>query len=185
MKNYFKHIFCLSAAVLASSFLFVRCDSGDEFESDKKVKVKIDLGGEITQCAPQCVVVDENNPSNRYIRIDSVIQYGLGTDYMLPDSLKDCNLKIIASGRMRESDNFKGCIAFNLINNRDSLLLWTIIKSETHVRHLKSWINFKDSLVISKEVNKMSARTFRVFPYKNGGSGTFDIDNLVIEIIKE
>lgn len=185
MKTKIKNIFCIASALVALSFLFTRCDSGDEFESDKKVKVKIDLSGEITQCAPACVVVDENNPSNKYIRIDSVIQYGLGTDYLLPDSLKDCDLKIIASGRMRESDNFKGCIAFNLINNKDSMLIWTIIKSETHVRHLKSWIDFKDSIIISKDINKMSSRVFRVFPYKNGGSGTFDVDNLVIEIIKE
>ena len=162
MKTRIKNTLFITAALVAFSFLFIRCDS--EFESNKKVSVKLDLTGEITQCMPACVVTDENNPSNKYIRIDSVIQYGLGTDYLLPDSLKDCDLKIIASGRMRESDNFKGCIAFNLINNRDSMLIWTIIKSETHVRHLKSWINFKDSIIISKDLNKMSARTFRVFP---------------------
>ncbi len=186
MKTTIKNTLFLATVLVALSFLFVRCDSDDEFESNQRASVKIDMGGELIQCAaPPCLLVDENNPSNRYIRIDSVSQYGLGIDYLLPDSLKDCNLKIIASGKMRESSSFKGCVAFNLTNNRDSILSFVIIKSETHVKHFNSWINFKDSLLIFKGANSMSAKTLRIFPYKNSGNGTFDIDNLVIEIIRE
>lgn len=185
MKATIKNTLGIATALFAFSFLFTRCDSGDEFESNNKAKVTIDLSGEITQCSPACLLIDENNPSNKYVRIDSITQYGLGTDYLLPDSLKDCDLKIIASGKMRESATFKGCIAFNLFNNRDSLLQWTIIKSETYVHHLNSWIPFKDSIIIGKDVNKMSAKTLRIFSFKNAGAGTFDVDDLRLDIIKQ
>jgi hypothetical protein len=186
MKTIIKNTLLLATALITTSFLFVRCDSGDEFESDKRVSIKIDMGGELMQCAaPPCLLIDENNPSNRYIRIDSVVQYGLGMDYLLPDSLKDSNLKIIVSGKMRESINYKGCIAFNLTNSKDSVLSFIIVKSETYVKHLNTWISFKDSLSISKGVNNMTAKNLRIFPYKNSGAGTFDVDNLVIEIIRE
>ena len=106
-------------------------------------------------------------------------------EYLLPDSLKDCDLKIIATGKMRNNGGLKGSIAFSLTNLKDSILLWNEIKSENHVRNMNAWVHFTDSLVISKQLNNSSSKTLRMFPYKNLGSGTFDIDDLVIELIRE
>ena len=185
MNTKFKRTFSLACIALILIVVFSKCEADDGYEFDKKLSVKIYLTGEVNQYIPPCLVIDENNPSNRYIRVDSVLAFGFGTEFVLPDSLKNSNLKIVASGKMRESDNFKGCIVMSLSNTKDSTLFWGDLKSEKHVKQFNTWVPFKDSITIDKQINSSSAKTLRVFPYKNNGKGTFDIDDLVIEIIRE
>lgn len=185
MKLDFERTRIISVIGLIGVLLFFGCDSENEFEINNKVSVKIDLTGELTQYVPSCLVIDENNPSNRYIRIDSALVFGFGFSYIIPDSLKDSDLKIIASGKMRESDNFKGSVAITLSNTKDSTLFWDALKSENHLKELNKWVPFKDSTIIYKQTNNSSAKTLKAFTFKNQGKGTFDVDDLIIEIVRE
>ncbi len=185
MKANLKRTFSLACIALILFVVFSKCEADDGYEFDKKVSVKIYLTGEVNQYIPPCLVIDENNPSNRYIRVDSALAFGFGTDFVLPDSLKNSNLKIVVSGKMRESDNFKGCIAISLSNIKDSAFFWGTLKSEKHLKQFNVWVPFKDSITLDKQINSSSAKTLRVFPYKNTGKGAFDVDDLVIEIIRE
>lgn len=185
MKTTFKTIFTLTIIALTGLVVLSGCDSGNEFESNAYAKVKIDLGGEMLQIGNQFLVVDENNPLNKYSRIDSTLIYGYGVAHLIPDSLKDSDLKIVVSGKMRESDVIKGSIAVTITDMKDSSLLWTEIPASKFVKAANAWTSFKDSLVVYKVQNTLSAKALKIFPFKNRGKGTFDVDDLQITIIKE
>lgn len=185
MKMNFKTTYFIAFSAIIVTFFFSQCNVDNEFENNKRASIRIDLGGEITQYVPSCLVIDENNPSNRYIRIDSTIVFGFGFSFIIPDSLKDSDLKIIATGKMRESDNYKGCVAITLSNAKDSTLYWETLKSENHVTETNKWFVFRDSTMIYKQTNNLSAKTLKAFTFKNSGKGTFDVDDLVIEIVRE
>jgi hypothetical protein len=169
---------------LASVLTLAACDSGDEFENQNNAAVNIDLSGEMSYACPNCLVIDENDPGNYYGRIDSVSQYGFGIYYTLPDSLKDCNLKLIFTGKMRETESRTGYLAIALHSN-DSINYWGYVFSEYHVKEFNKWVDFKDSVVISKQANKISSRLLKVFQYKVAGKGYFDVDQLNIKIIRQ
>lgn len=181
MKTNIKNTLCLTAVLAASSFLFMRCDSGDEFENSQKNEIKVDLSGEITQLCANTLVIDENNPSNMYARVDSAVQYSYGMAYSLPDSLKDCTLKIVLSGKMRETESPTGYLAIAL-HGRDTMLFWGNIYSKVHVPQLNAWTPFKDSVLIEKTANKPSAHVLKVFAIKQTGKGYYDVDDLQVKI---
>ena len=142
------------------------------------------MGGEIIQGGPNNLVIDENNPRNSYSRVDSILIYGYGLSYKMPDSLRDCNLKIILSGKMRETESVTGNIAVAL-HGRDSIYFWGSLKASAYITQPNSWVQFKDSVIIEKIVNKTSSEDLRFFSTKPIGKGFFDVDDLKIEIIKE
>ena len=123
MRTNIKNIFLFTTALVASSFLFMRCDSGEEFENATQNSVDINLSGELIQGSQNMLVVDETNPSNSYSRVDSITQYGFGTQFNLPDSLKDCGLKLVVSGKMRETESITGYIAIAL-HGKDTMHYW-------------------------------------------------------------
>ena len=184
MKTIIKNTLFLATALVATSFLFVRCDSGDEFENATKSSVELNLSGEITQLSPSALVIDESNPSNVYSRVDSIVQYGFGTAYTIPDSLKDCNLKLVVSGKMRETENSTGYIAFAL-HGKDSIYFWGNVFSYVHIKQINTWTPFKDSVVITKSANKPSSQLLKIFAFKQTGKGYYDVDDLVVKITRE
>ncbi len=166
-------------------FVITSCDSDSDFEADKKANIIFDLSGEVINTAPQQLVIDENNPNNKYIRIDSTLVYGFGLSYVIPDSLKESDLKIIVRGKMRESAGFNGGIAITMVNLKDSIILWDEFKSVKYMTELNKWVPFKDSTIIYKGYNSLSVKALKIFPFMNKGKGTFDVDDLTLEIIRE
>lgn len=184
MKTTIKNTLFLATALVATSFLFVRCDSGDEFENVTKSSVELNLSGEVTQMSPNTLVIDESNPSNVYSRVDSVVQYGFGTAYTIPDSLKDCNLKLVVSGKMRETESVTGYIAVAL-HGKDSIYYWGNVFGYVHIKQINTWTPFKDSILIAKSANKPSAQLLKIFAFKQVGKGYYDVDDLVVKITRE
>ena len=184
MKANIKNTLCIATALVVSSFLFTRCDSGDEFEGSVKTPVELNLSGELTPACQNCLIIDENNPSNMYSRVDSIGQYGYGTAYTLPDSLKDCALKIILTGKMRETESASGYIAIAL-HGRDTIYYWGNIFSSLHVKELNKWTEFKDSAFIDKSVNNPSSLQLKIFSFKQVGKGYYDVDDLMVKITRE
>lgn len=184
MKTIIKNTLFLATALIASSFLFVRCDSGGEFENVSKNEVIIDLSGEMIQGGQNLLVIDESNPSNMYSRVDSVIQYGYGVHYTIPDSLKDCDLKLVVSGKMRETEDVTGYIAIAL-HGKDSIHYWGNIMGTTHIKQNNNWAPFKDSVLILKSANNLSSKYLKIFPFKQVGKGYYDVDDLVVKITRE
>lgn len=180
MKTKIKSTFLIIAGLVTSGF-FSRCDSGDEFENTSKASVNIDISGEITQGGQSLLVIDENNPSNMYSRVDSAIQYGYGIAYSLPDSLKDCDLKIVFSGKMRETESSTGYIAVAL-HGKDTIYFWGGIYAKIHVPQLNTWTPFKDSLLIEKAKNTPASMLLKIFAIKQTGKGYYDVDDLQVKI---
>ncbi|MBK7666556.1 MAG: hypothetical protein IPJ32_03945 [Sphingobacteriaceae bacterium] len=184
MKTTIKNTLFLATALVATSFLFVRCDSGDEFENVTKNEVTIDLSGEMIQEGRIFLVVDESNPSNMYSRVDSIAQYGYNIYYTIPDSLKDCNLKLVFSGKMRETEGVTGSIAIAL-HGKDSIYFWGNVFGYIHVKQINTWAPFKDSVLINKTANRPTSQFLKIFPYKQTGKGYYDVDDLVVKITRE
>lgn len=184
MKTNSKTTFFIAGLSLITAFLFTQCDSGDEFEETVKASTIIDLSGELTMGGPNSLVIDESNPANMYSRVDSIGQYGYGASFTIPDSLKDCNLKLVISGKMRETENITGYIAVAL-HGKDSIYFWGNVFGYIHVKQPNTWTTFKDSVFISKAANKPSAQSLRIFPFKQTGKGYYDVDNLLVKITRE
>lgn len=177
-----KTVYKLAIAVFSIA-LITSCGD-DEFESPAKNEVSIDLGGEVVQSCTGCLITDENNPSNAYGRIDSVSKYGHGMYYALPDSLKDCGLKLILSGKIRETEYPTGYIAI-AVHSVDSIYFWGHLFTSQYVKESNKWIDFKDSVNIPKSANTSASRTLKVFQFKEKGRGYFDLDNLNVKIIRQ
>jgi hypothetical protein len=184
MKTKIKDTLFIATALVALSLLFTRCDSGDEFENTVKNSVNFDLSGEILQGAQNTLIIDEANPANSYIHVDSVGQYGFGMHYNLPDSLKDCNLKLVLSGKMRETESVTGYIAIAL-HGKDTMLYWGNVFGYIHIKQPNTWFDFKDSVIIPRAANLPSSLFLKVFPFKQTGKGFYDVDNLTIKITRE
>jgi hypothetical protein len=175
---------CIAISLIALFSLFTQCDSADEFDNSSKNSVKFNLSGEILQSGQGLLVIDETNPANKYCRIDSITQYGFGVQYTIPDSLKDCNLKLVISGRMRETESITGYVAIAL-HGKDSIFYWGSVLSGSHVKQLNNWVSFKDSVVINKEANRPSGVELKVFPFKQIGKGYYDVDSLIVEVTRD
>lgn len=184
MKTNSKTTFFMSTALIVSSFLFTQCDSGDEFENASNNEIKVDISGEILQGNQRTLIIDETNPSNSYTRVDSITQYGLDMHYVLPDSLKDCGLKVIVSGKMRETESMSGYIAIAL-HGKDTIYFWGQLLSRAYIKEPNKWFDFKDSVVINKATNTPATLFLNVFPFKQFGKGFYDVDNLVVRISRE
>ncbi|MBP7807846.1 MAG: hypothetical protein KA163_01005 [Bacteroidia bacterium] len=164
--------------------LFIYSCSDNEFENTSVEGVNLDLSGEIVYACPSCLITDENDPSNSYGRIDSISQYGFGVYYTLPDSLKDCTLKLILTGKMRETESISGYLAVAL-HSTDSIYHWGYVFSEHHLKELNKWGEFKDSVIIPRQANKPSSRLLKIFQFKTTGKGAYDVDQLNVKIIRQ
>ncbi len=172
----------VTLSFLLSGVFFFSCS--DDFEEPVKNSVNIDLSGELTMGGPNSLITDENDPSNKYSRVDSIAQYGYGAGYTIPDSLKDCDLKLVISGKMRETENITGYIAIAL-HGKDSIYFWGNVFGYVHVKQLNTWTNFIDSLIIPKSSNKPSSQNIKIFPFKQTGKGYYDVDNLLVKITRQ
>ncbi len=185
MKTIIKKTFLLATTLVASAFLLTRCDSGDEFQNAAKNRITINLGGEITNLGGSQLVIDESNPNNNYSRIDSINGYGYGADIILPDSLKDCDLKIIISGKIRESIAANSTIAVSLHGLADSIYYWGELGSGVYIHQMNSWVTMKDSLIIDRTKNNARSKRIKIFSRKTNGKGYFDVDDLIVEFKRE
>lgn len=183
MSRHFKSILFFIIVGSAFVLLFARCES--EFEGVSKKEVIFYLNGEVTQGQVPTLVTDENNPSNKYSRIDSVTVYGIGVDYFLPDSLKDCNLKVVISGKIRESESINSSIAVSLHGNADSIYYWGELYSGHYIKQPNNWSTFTDSLIIDQKANNQRSKNLQIFSRKFAGKGFFDVDDLIIKITRE
>ena len=168
---------------LCFGFILSSCES--EFENSPKNEVVFYLSGEVLQGQPGQLVIDENNPSNRYSRIDSVSVYGIGVDYFLPDSIKNGNLKIVISGKIRESESINSSIAISLHGSADSIYYWGELYSGNYIKQLNNWVNIKDSVIIEQKANNERSKNLQIFSRKVKGKGFFDVDDLTVKITRE
>ncbi len=182
MKNN-KSAITKTISILFLCLILSSCES--EFEDTSKKEVVFYLNGEVLQGQVGSLVTDENNPSNKYSRIDSVLVYGIGVDFFLPDSLKDTDLKVIISGKIRESESINSSIAVSLHGNADSIYYWGELYSGQHIKQLNSWTPFKDSLIIEQKVNNQRSKNLQIFSRKFAGKGFFDVDDLTVRITRE
>jgi hypothetical protein len=170
---------------IASMTIFSACENGN-LENNTASKISIDLSGENIQGGQNLLVIDESNPMNRYCRIDSVIQYGFGTTLYLPDTLKDCKLKFYVSAKCRESVlPATGSICLALYDNNENISQWAETTTAKFITAAGKWTVIADTITIDAAKNNFNSRSIRLFSRKYIGKGNFDVDNLVVEIIKE
>jgi hypothetical protein len=161
---------------------FGSCESSGNFENKSANSVSIDMGGEMILGNLERFVVDEANPNNKFSRVDSIQIFGVLMDYFIPDSLKDTDLTLVFTGKMRETGSITSNISVGLTDMKDSLTAWQIILAADHVEETNKWTEFKDSINIPASANGINSKRLRIHPSKEKGAGFFDVDDLKIEI---
>lgn len=164
--------------------VFTNCNQTDDFETEQSKTLTLDLSGEMFQLSTN-TLTREGASSNYFSRVDSITIYGFGVQQVIPDSLKNFDLKFIFSGKMRNTESTNGYISLSLYNSKDSILIWDDIVAEKHIAQLNTWTPFKDSLIIKQAYNNYTAEYVRIFTRKILGKGFFEVDDLKVEIIKE
>jgi hypothetical protein len=172
----------LKFVLFISLVIFSGCDSSNESFETNKNSLTIDLGGDLVYDRVSSLVIDETNPLNKYSRVDSVTVYGFGFDYFHPDSLKNCDLKLIITGKIRETESITGNIACSVENTKDSLIFWRMLEAKNYVAEPNKWVSFTDSILIPATSNPANAKKIKLFSSKGLGKGFFDVDNIKIEI---
>lgn len=168
-----------------SVLLLISC-ANENFETSSQPKISIDLTGETVQGGQNLLLIDEGNPNNKYCRIDSIIQYGYGVTYYLPDSLKEADLKILVKAKCRESVlPASGSLCLALYDINENIAYWAETPAAKYVSSPNIWTDINDSLIISADKNNFNSKCIKFFSRKISGKGNFDVDNLTIEIIKE
>ncbi|MDI9340104.1 MAG: hypothetical protein QM534_05975 [Sediminibacterium sp.] len=184
------NLFIILAAVAVS---IVSCSTDKETTPVAKT-INIILNGEdsvssvkgLTVINFASCVADSLKAGNRYSKIDSVYQYGLGIYYPLPDSLigKKLELKIKAKVLGTESQN--GVFVASLEKNqptKTSLYYGSIDYGLQMNGKVKQWIDVAGDLVIEADNNIENGAVLVVYPWMALGKGQTWIDDLNISIV--
>lgn len=174
----------LSLFILGLAQTSCDSDADDSFENGDDAQTSFYLTGEFNTISPHCLVFDESNNSNKYSRIDSIGVFGYGMEYLIPDSLKDCDLNIMISGKWRETGSITGNIAVSLQNYKDSITYFNVINADKSIKAINTWSDFSDSLTITKSQNTSASKLLKIFSGKSKGNGFLDVDDLKITVKK-
>lgn len=114
-----------------------------------------------------------------YSAVDSINKFGIGYAYVIPDSLKNKEIMMYVSARIREKElPMEGGIAMTLSSD-DQNRFWKMIKADKQIAD--QWIEVKDSVLLRPDKLKGNYVEFGVFAYKESGKDFLDADNIEIK----
>ncbi len=174
---YMKKILCLAALTV-----LLGCSKE---EKKKPFEIDLNLTGELMQVNTSSVIQDETNPNNYYSKVDSLVKYGYGYKFVLPDSLKERDLKIVISADVKETEMITGEFVISMNEPDMSVLFWGNMPVTSQLKDLNVWKPYKDSVVIGAAKNPKKNSHLYIFNTKFTGAGTFGVDNFKVKIIKQ
>ena len=154
-------------------------------EKKKAFEMDLNLTGEMLQVNTQTVIQDEANANNFYSKVDSISKYGYGYKLILPDSLKESNLKVILTADVKETESTTGELDISINESNMNTLFWGFSPMNKHIKQLNTWTSIKDSVLIPADKNKKSGSSLFIFSSKQIGKGAFCVDNFKVKIIKQ
>lgn len=154
-------------------------------EKQKGFEINLDLTGEIVQVNSQTVIQDETNSNNYYSKVDSLSKYGFGYKIVLPDSLKEQNLKIVISAEVKETESITGEFIISINEPNMSNIYWGNRVVSGQLKDLNTWRSFKDSITINSTQNPKKNSSLYIFNSKFSGGGAFCVDNFKVKILKQ
>lgn len=125
----------------------------------------------------------ENNAHSGkyYSSVDSIYKYGAGYSYVIPDSLKDKNLKIYIKAWVREQESpINGKIVIALSNSK-GIAFWGGLDALKKAYTPNTWVEINDSVIIANSLLKDSFSELSIFGFKETGKDRFDLDDLNIK----
>lgn len=125
----------------------------------------------------------ENNAHSGkfYSSVDSIYKYGAGYSFVIPDSLKDRNLKVYIKAWVREQESpMNGAIAVALSNSK-GIAFWGTLEVKNKNYTPNTWVEINDSVVIASSLLKDSFAELSIFGFKTIGKDRFDLDDLNIK----
>jgi hypothetical protein len=115
-----------------------------------------------------------------YSSVDSIRQFGIGYEYILPDSLKTKNVTVYVSAWVREAESpLNGGIAVSLSNSTKNLA-WRVMEYKNKSFEANKWVQLTDSFFYSKKDFNDPRISIGVFGYKIAGKDNFDVDDLQV-----
>lgn len=154
-------------------------------EKKKAFEIDLDLTGEMMQVNTQTVIQDEANANNYYSKVDSLTKYGYGYKIVLPDSLKEKNLKVIISADVKETEAVTGEFIISINEPNMNNLYWGNRMVAAQLKDLNIWKPYKDSIIIGSNQNPKKNSHLYIFNSKFTGGGVFCVDNFKVKIIKQ
>lgn len=116
-----------------------------------------------------------------YSSVDSVSQYGVGYDFVLPDSLKKKNVIVYISAWVREAElPIQGEINVGL-SDAKGIKKWNGYKIKQPNFKANEWCFLKDSIIYSSSDLNNEYTKIGVIAIKNNGKDLFDVDDLQIK----
>jgi hypothetical protein len=154
-------------------------------EKKKPFEMDLNLTGEMLQVNTQTVIQDEANANNFYSKVDSIVKYGYGYKLILPDSLKETNLKVIISADVKETESISGEFVISINEPNMNNLYWGNRPVAVYLKDLNIWKPYKDSIIIGSNQNPKKNSHLYIFNTKFSGGGSFCVDNFKVKIIKQ
>lgn len=124
----------------------------------------------------------ENNAHSGkfYSSVDSVTKYGAGYSYVIPDSLKDRNLKVYIKAWVREQESpLNGTITVALSTSK-GVAFWGAVAPKVKDYAPNTWVEINDSVLIASTLLKDSFTELSIFGFKDFGKDRLDLDDLNI-----
>lgn len=115
---------------------------------------------------------------------DSVYKYGIGSRFIIPDSLVNSEIKIKLNIWARQG-NLGGANQFAVaLQKGDSILNWDAVKFEKHIKESNKWINVIDSITFPAYLIKEKGLNIKMFSFNPDGNPYLDTDDIEIVIEK-
>ena len=126
--------------------------------------------------------IENNAHSGQYFsRVDSINVFSAGYAYVIPDSLKEKNLKVYFSAWVREAEApLQGGIAVAL-NTSKGTVFWNVFKVKNTNYVPFEWVQIKDSISFNTTLINDSKTELRIIGAKYEGKDKFDLDDLQIK----
>lgn len=116
-----------------------------------------------------------------YSSVDSVNQFGVGYDYVLPDSLKKKNAIVYISCWVREAElPIQGEINIGL-SDAKGVKKWNGFRIKEANFKANEWCYLKDSIIYTSSDLNNDYTKIGVIAIKNNGRDLFDVDDLQIK----
>jgi hypothetical protein len=115
-----------------------------------------------------------------YSSVDTVNQFAVGYEYVLPDTLKKRNVTVYVSCWVREKEMpFNGGLAIALSTTKGTIN-WHVSDLKKSVTKANEWVFVKDSIFYEKAMLNDPFVQIGVVGMKQVGSDALDIDDLKI-----
>lgn len=180
--------------IIVAVIVFYASCSTDKEETSATKTLTINLSGEDSVSTVQGLTVinfascvaDSLKPGNRYSKIDSVYQYGLGIYYPLPDSMIGKKLEIKIKAKVLGTESQNGVFVVSLEKNqptKTSLYYGSIDYGLQMNGKAKQWLDVSGDLVIEADNNNENGAVLVVYPWMAIGKGQTWVDDLNVTII--